>query len=128
MISAITFCGLLGALGLFQLALATGAPLGRFAWGGAHERLPARLRIGSVVSIVMYVLFAEIVAERAGLVVLFGHSLIVDVGIWVLVSYLALGVVMNGISRSRAERFTMTPLALALCLLALTVALRDLRA
>ena len=53
-IVAIVFAGLLGFLAAFQVALACGAPLGRFAWGGAHTRLPASLRIASVVSILIY--------------------------------------------------------------------------
>lgn len=128
LIAAIAFCVLLLGLGIFQVALATGAPLGRFAWGGAHERLPVALRIASLASIVIYGLCAAIVAERAGLIVLFANPSIARIGIWVLVGYLALGVVMNGISRSRSERITMTPLALALCLLAFAVAIEDARA
>lgn len=125
MIAAIAFCVLLGGLGVFQLALAMGAPLGRFAWGGGHERPPVGLRIASLVSIGIYALFAAIVVERAGLMVLFANAAIAGIGIWGLVGYLALGVALNGISRSRPERFTMTPLALALCVTALIVALGD---
>ena len=48
---------------------------------------------------------------------------IVDVGIWVVVAYLALGVPLNAISRSAPERFTMTPVVVILFLLVLTVAM-----
>lgn len=34
--------------------------------------------------------------------------------VWVLAEYFALGVLMNGISRSKPERLVMTPTALAL--------------
>lgn len=122
-IAAIAFCALLGGLTLFQLALAAGAPLGRFAWGGGHERLPTRLRIGSLVAIVIYAAFAAIVLERGGLVRLLPYAEIANIGIWGVIAYLALGVAMNAISRSKPERYTMTPLALALCALALAVAL-----
>jgi hypothetical protein len=40
----------------------------------------------------------------------------------VLAGYFMLGVAMNGASRSRYERRTMTPIALALCLLSVAVA------
>ena len=103
--------------------LAAGAPLGRFAWGGGHERLPAGLRAGSAAAIAIYAVMAVIVLQRARLVGLLPDQQLAAVGIWVIVGYLGLGVVMNAISRSRAERFTMTPVALALCLLALAVAL-----
>jgi hypothetical protein len=121
--AAIAFCVVLSGLAVFQLALAAGAPLGRFAWGGGHERLPTNLRIGSVVSIAIYAAFALIVLERAGVTRVLPSPSIANVGIWVIVGYLALGVVMNAISRSPPERFTMTPVALVLLLLSGSVAL-----
>lgn len=122
-LAAIAFCIVLSALALFQLALAAGAPLGRFAWGGVHERLPTNLRIGSVVSIAIYAVFALIVLERAGVTHVLPSPSIATIGIWVIVGYLALGVVMNAISRSKPERFTMTPVALVLLVLSGSVAL-----
>lgn len=121
--AAIAFCVLIAGVAVFQLALIAGAPLGRFAWGGGHERLPTALRIGSAVSIVIYAILAVIMLERAGLISALPHPAIASIGIWVIVGYLALGVVMNAISRSKPERYTMTPLVLVLMLLALTVAL-----
>lgn len=122
-IAAIIVCALLGALAVFQLALALGAPLGRFAWGGGHECLPMGFRIGSVISLAIYALFAAIVLERAGLVRVFPTPEIANTGIWVIAGYSVLGVLMNAISRSKPERYTMTPLALALCALAFVIAL-----
>jgi len=58
---AIIFCIMLAALAVFQFALALGAPLGRFAWGGYHTTLPANLRIGSLVAIAIYALLALII-------------------------------------------------------------------
>ncbi len=48
---------------------------------------------------------------------------VVAVGIWVLVGYFGLGVLMNAISRSRPERQVMTPVALVLAAGCLVVAL-----
>ena len=49
----------------FQLLLAAGLPLGRYAWGGAHQVLPRSLRIGSVVATFIYLLSAMIILEAA---------------------------------------------------------------
>lgn len=115
-------CVVLAALAAFQLALALGAPWGRFAWGGQHEReLPRPLRIGSAVSIALYALFAVLVLDRAGLVDVLPDA-VSRVGTWVFVGYLALGVVMNGISRSRSERLVMTPTVVVLLVCAVVVA------
>ena len=43
-VAAIAACILMAALAVFQAALIAGAPLGRFAWGGQHDVLPAKLR------------------------------------------------------------------------------------
>ena len=41
---------------------------------------------------------------------------------WVIAGYLVLGVLLNLVSRSRAERFTMTPIALLMGILAVLIA------
>jgi hypothetical protein len=46
-----------------------------------------------------------------------------EVSSWVLCAYFAVGIVMNGISRSRPERFVMTPTVLVLALLYLVLSL-----
>lgn len=117
------FAVLMLLVGLFQLALALGAPWGALAWGGQHKgTLPAGYRWGSAASILMYSFFALVVLERARVVDLLPDA-VSNVVIWVVVGFLGLGVIMNGISRSRPERFVMTPIVLVLTLLALLVAL-----
>ena len=119
--AAVLACLVLAALAIFQVLLVAGRPLGRFAWGGAHEVLPPRLRVGSAVSVVIYGLFATVILDRAGATDLLPQSFS-DVGIWVLTAYFALGTVMNAVSRSKPERLLMTPTAVALAVLCLVVA------
>ncbi len=122
-LAAIVACAVLAALTVFQAALIAGAPLGRFAWGGQHDVLPNKLRIGSAVSIALYVLFAYVALARAGLAPLLVNETFTSVSAWVLTAYFALGVVMNGISRSKPERLVMTPTALLLAALYLVLSL-----
>lgn len=122
-IAAVAFCVILGALAVFQFALVCGAPLGHFAWGGADRVLPRSKRIGSVIAIVLYVVFAWVFLMRAGLVPLVLPVIVVDVAAWVIVAYLALGIPLNAISRSKPERYTMTPIVIVLVVLAIIVAL-----
>ena len=114
--------GLLAVLALFQAALAMGAPIGQFAWGAQHRVLPPNLRIGSAVAVAIYAVFALLIGQRAGLVAWLPAG-VVDVGIWVVLTYLALGTVANAISRSVLERLTMTPVCLVLAGLVLIVAM-----
>lgn len=120
---AIVFTTLIGLLVLFQIALALGAPWGRFAWGGRHEGvLPAGYRIASAVSVVVYAVIALLALDLAGAVDVIPNG-ISQPGMWVVFALLALGVVMNAISRSRPERFVMAPVALVLAILAFLIAL-----
>jgi hypothetical protein len=121
-VAAILFCIVISALAVFQAALVAGAPLGHFAWGGADRVLPVGKRVGSVVSILLYAVFAAIALDGAGLTRL-PLDAIRPWAIWALVAYFALGIAVNAISRSRLERLTMTPVAAALCACCLAVAL-----
>jgi len=112
---------LLAALAVFQVALIAGAPLGHFAWGGQHRVLPAKLRVGSVVSIVLYGIFALIILAKVGAVPL--DETVADVAMWVLCAYFVLGILMNAISRSKPERYLMTPVCVVLAAASLLVAL-----
>ncbi|MET3904204.1 hypothetical protein [Paenarthrobacter sp. 4246] len=120
---AIPACIILGCLAVFQVALVAGAPIGRFAWGGQHEVLPRKLRIGSIVSILLYALFGYAALAQAGLVPVLISQPFTGVFMWVLTAYFALGVVLNAISRSKPERFVMTPVALVLAILFLLLSL-----
>ncbi|WP_291389152.1 hypothetical protein [Devosia sp.] len=121
-IAAWTACTMLAALAVFQAALAAGAPLGHFAWGGQHRVLPRGLRIGSAIAIALYAAFAVIIAQRAGILAWVPDG-VAAIGIWVIAAYSALGIPLNAISRSRPERFTMTPVVAVLLVLVLSVAM-----
>ena len=118
---AVVVVVVLGALAVLQVLVALGAPLGRFVWGGAHDALPMRLRVGSAVSVLLYAGMATAVLDRAGLVAVLPDGL-ARVAAWVLVAYFAVGVLVNAISRSRAEALTMAPACLVLALGTLAVA------
>lgn len=115
---------ILGALVVFQLALILGAPIGKFAWGGQHTKLPQKLRVASISSIALYVLFAAFIASKAELAEVIPHGTLLTAGMWVFTCYFLLGIPLNAISRSKAERYTMTPVVtlLAVAFLLVSVA------
>ena len=122
MAAAIALTVILALLAVFQLALVLGAPIGRFAWGGTHRVLPARLRIGSAVSIVIYAVIAVLALDRVGAIDLV-PDVVSTVGMWIVFAYFVLGIPLNAMSRSRPERYTMTPVVAVLAVLSLIVAL-----
>ncbi|GAA1702749.1 hypothetical protein GCM10009808_20900 [Microbacterium sediminicola] len=120
------FVGILTAimvvLALLQLALTLGAPLGRFSAGGQHRVFPPRLRVLSVVSILIYGLIVVIAWDKVGLIDVFPTAF-TDIAMWVVFGYLTLGILMNAISRSKAERYTMVPVSIVLSVLTFVIAM-----
>ena len=116
--AAVLATTVLVAISVVQLAAATGRPVGRFVWGGQHEVLPRRLRVGSAISVLLYAVMATVLLARAT-----GREGALVVVTWVLVGYFALGIVVNAVSRSPAERAVMTPACVVLAGCALVVAL-----
>lgn len=115
-IATFLFCLVLVGLAIFQGALIIGAPIGKYAWGGAHTVLPTSLKIGSVISIILYLIFIVIVLDKVEFLTIFKDPVIADAGTWILAAYFYVGVLMNGVSRSRSERNLMTPIALILAI------------
>ena len=122
MTATVVTVGLLAALAVLQMLLVAGLPLGRLAWGGQHEVLPVGYRIGSIVSIALYAVFAVLVLQAAGVLSVLPDG-IVHVAIWMLTGYFVLGIAMNAASRSRPERLVMTPVVLLLAAGCLVLAL-----
>lgn len=119
---ALALTVVLALLAVFQLALICGAPLGRFAWGGQHRVLPARLRAGSAVSILVYALIALVAWDRVGAVDVFGGAFS-EIAMWVIFGYFVLGIALNAASRSKPERYTMVPVSIVLAVLSLLIAM-----
>jgi hypothetical protein len=99
------------AVAVFQVALALGVPLGELAWGGQQRLLPRSLRVGSALAAVIWLVAAVFVLERADVTALGLNDTVASVGVWVLTVLLAVGTIMNAISRSTKERLVMTPVA-----------------
>ena len=123
-IAAVSACLILVGLSIFQVLLILGAPLGKFAWGGSYTVLPNKLRIASLMSIILYIIFSLLILSKAGLLNMAISVSIIQVGMWVLTGYFLLGAIMNGVSRSTSERRLMTPVAAMLAVLFLYVTLQ----
>ena len=90
---------------LFQIALASGAPWGAYAYGGARVgKLPVGFRINSVVSAVVMFAIAGHYLAQLGVFTPFLDSAGNSVMNWVLVAFTGLGAIANNITRSKLER------------------------
>lgn len=121
--AAVIATTVLVALGVLQVLLVGGRPVGALAWGGTHTVLPTRLRIASAGTVVLYAAFAVALLLRADVISGAHDHFLVTVGTWCAAAVFALGILANAASRSRTERRWMTPASVVLTAAALLVAL-----
>lgn len=119
--AAVAATVLLGGMAIFQLLLASGVALGRFAWGGRYAVLPARLRVGSAVSLAVYAVAAVAALGHAGVLDGAGGTW-AHVVVWGFAVFAAASVPLNALSSSRSEAVVMAPLSAVLAALFLLVA------
>ena len=111
------------ALMCFQVLLAVGLPLGNFAWGGQYGSvLPAGLRWASLVAVIILGFAAWAVLARADLVKPGAGARSARVAVWIFAAYFVLNTVMNVLSKSPPERYTMTPVSTILVVCFIIVA------
>ena len=111
-----------GIIAIFQAVLAAGAPLGHAAWGGESAELSTGQRIGSVISVVVWICAAFVVLGRAGFWGRASDTRLFRWGTWFFVGITAISAVANFASRSRWENVIWGPMALILAVLCVTVA------
>lgn len=112
------------ALGIvFQLLLAAGLPLGHAAWGGRYRVLPPKLRWGSLAGALILGIATRVLLARAGLAAPGPGSPPVRVATWIFSGFFVLNTLGNLASKSRTERYVMTPITVLLAACFLVVAL-----
>ena len=107
----------------FQLALVAGKSWGHLTQGGRVVGvLPRSGRIVAGVSAVVLMGFIVIILTRSGHILAEYHSVSVT-ATWVVVAYLALGLVMNLITPSKQERNLWAPVNAVMLACAVAIAL-----
>lgn len=97
-------------MAITTLPVALVFPLSELTMGGQYTVLPSRFRVMARVSLLIQVFAITIVLQAGGIVPLI-FSVHVPRFVWyVFAGYLTLDTVMNLSSKSKKERFAMTPL------------------
>jgi hypothetical protein len=121
--AAIVFAVVTAGVVAFQVALAAGAPWGAYAMGGAFPgRFPPPMRVAAAIQAVVLGLVALVVLGEGGVIDL-PLVTVLPWLIWVVVAAMAVGVVLNAISRRAGERRLWVPVTLVLLGSSLIVAL-----
>jgi hypothetical protein len=122
-LAARIFAGLIGLVIAFQLALALGAPWGEFAMGGAFTGVyPAGMRLLALLQGMVLAGVAMVVLSRAGVVGSRWRGMSRWL-IWPVLGFAFVASVLNLITPSAMERMIWAPVALALFVTSLRVAL-----
>jgi hypothetical protein len=122
-IAAIVYTILTGIIVSFQLGLAAGMPWGQAAMGGQYPgTFPPRLRIASLVQLVILIVLAAVVLIRADLI-LDGFRSPASWAIWIVVGFAAIATILNLITPSPLERKLWAPTSILLLATSLMVAL-----
>ena len=98
---------LFGVIAIMTVLVACGLPLGEFTMGGQHKILPKRFR---VVGIQIFAMI--IILQAGGFISLWLSFKVTKYICFFFAAYLFLNTIMNMISKSRKEKYAMTPLSL----------------
>ncbi len=96
---------------ILSILIICGLPLGDLTMGGQYKVFPPKLRIVLVTQLILQVFFVLIILQMGEIIpLLFSYNVTKIIGI-VMAIYLSVNTVMNLVSRSKKEKYIMTPLS-----------------
>ena len=96
---------------IISILIICGLPLGELTMGGQYKVFPQKLRIVLVTQLILQVFFVLIILQMGEIIpLLFSYNVTKIIGI-VMAIYLSVNTVMNLVSRSKKEKYIMTPLS-----------------
>ena len=103
---------LFGVIAIMTVLVACGFPLGEFTMGGQHKILPKKFRVMAVISVAIQIFAMIIILQAGGFIPLCLSFKLTKYICFFFAAYLSLNTIMNMISKSRKEKYVMTPLSL----------------
>ena len=103
---------LFGIIATMTVLVACGLPLGEFTMGGQHKILPKKLRVAAVISVAIQIFAMIIILQAGGFIPLWLSFGVTKYICFFFAAYLSLNTTMNMISKSKKEKYVMTPLSL----------------
>lgn len=96
---------------ILSVLIICGLPLGELTMGGQYKVFPKKLRLVLVTQLILQIFFVLVILQMGGFVPLwFSEKVTKIIGV-VMAVYLSLNTVMNFISKSKKEKYIMTPLS-----------------
>lgn len=109
---------------VLSILIICGLPLGELTMGGQYKVFPKKLRIILVTQLILQIFFVIIILQMGGFIPLWFSGKVTKIIGIVMAIYLSLNTVMNFVSKSKKEKYIMTPLSLisAICFWITTLA------
>ena len=103
---------LFGVIATMTVLVACGLPLGEFTMGGQHKILPKKLRVMAAISVAIQIFAMIIILQAGGFIPLWLSFTVTKYICLFFAAYLSLNTIMNMISKSKKEKYIMTPISL----------------
>ena len=103
---------LFGVIAIMTVLVACGLPLGEFTMGGQHKILPKKLRVMAAISVAIQIFAMIIILQAGGFIPLWLSFKVTKYICLFFAAYLSLNTIMNMISKSKKEKYIMTPISL----------------
>lgn len=96
---------------ILSILIICGLPLGELTMGGQYKVFPKKLRLVLVTQLILQIFFVIVILQMGGFLSLwFSEKATKIIGI-VMAVYLSLNTIMNFVSKSKKEKYIMTPLS-----------------
>lgn len=96
---------------ILSFLIICGLPLGELTMGGQYKVFPRKLRIILVVQLILQIFFVIIILQAGSVIPLYFSENITKRICIIMAIYLSLNTFMNFISKSKKEKYVMTPLS-----------------
>ena len=103
---------LFGIITIMTVIVACGLPLGEFTMGGQHKILPKKFRVMAAISVAIQIFAMIIILQAGGFIPLWLSFKVTKYICFFFAAYLSLNTIMNMLSKSRKEKYVMTPFSL----------------
>ena len=109
--SSIIGAGTFSVVIIITILIICGLPLGELTMGGQHKVFPKKLKAMLVAQLILQMFFVIIILQRGGYIPLWFSYNVTKVICIIMSVYLSLNTVMNFLSKSKKEKYIMTPLS-----------------
>lgn len=97
---------------ILSILIICGLPLGELTMGGQYKVFPKKLKLVLVIQLFLQIFFVIIILQLGGFVPLWFTAKTTQIIGIAMAIYLSLNSIMNFISKSKKEKYIMTPLSL----------------